>query len=236
MLLLKTAGEFEVGKVTYNAKAGSAFLYKKGTPQLYRACEQQFGNDWFHFLPDNREDEAFLKLLDIPFDRPIKLESIAGLSVLVSMMCREHYSQNTYRIDSSDLLIKLFFIKLSEGIHKQEVNNTGTWHDRLSILRSKIYSDPANDWSIEWLSHELAISHSSLQHMYKKLFGVTPMNDVILARVEHAKYLLRSTDYTVIQIAQMCGYASDIHFMRQFKQKTGLTPSQFRKQASKQQP
>ncbi|MNC73208.1 HTH-type transcriptional regulator GadW [compost metagenome] len=54
------------------------------------------------------------------------------------------------------------------------------------------------------------------------------MADVIASRVEHAKYLLTTTDISVKKIAEMCGYASEIHFMRQFKQQLGLTPSQYR--------
>ena len=87
---------------------------------------------------------------------------------------------------------------------------------------------PFNDWNVNWLSHELTLSKSYFQHLYKEYFGVSVMNDVINSRIEHAKYLLNSTDVTVKDIAQMCGYKNEIHFMRQFKDKTGTTPSKFR--------
>lgn len=228
MLLLKTPATFIINGVEQHAEANSAFLYNKGTPQIYKACGARFGNDWFHFLPDNNEDVKFLDALDTPYDKLIKLDSTSELSVLVSMMSHENYSKNIFKADSVDLLIKLFFIKLNEKIHSYTNENLGSWHEKMSILRTNIYNMPSHDWNIDGLAHMLTMSRSSFQHMYKKVFGTTPMNDVITSRTEYAKYLLSSTDYSVAHIAQMCGYSSDIHFMRQFKQKTGITPSEYR--------
>ena len=47
--------------------------------------------------------------------------------------------------------------------------------------------------------------------------------------IEYGKYLLHNTDYTVSRVAEECGYRNDVHFMRQFKEITGSTPSQYRK-------
>ncbi|MBQ8966918.1 AraC family transcriptional regulator [Ruminococcus sp.] len=229
MLLLKTAGVFEIGGKEVPAESGSAMLYRPDTPQFYRGAGVQFGNDWFHFVPESREDEQFIAALGIPFDSPVKLESISELSVLVSMMCHEKYSDNIYKTDSADLLIKLFLLKLSEKINMSAKGAGGSRWEKMSVLRTKIYNDPANNWTIDGLAHELTMSRSSFQHEYRRLFGVTPMNDVITARVEYAKYLLTSTDYTVTHIARICGYSSDIHFMRQFRQRTGRRPSELRK-------
>ena len=228
LLLLKTDGLFQLGGREVHAQKNTAILYRRGTPQFYRAAGPRFGNDWFHFMPDSEADEQFMAALAIPFDTPIRLDSLSELSVFVSMMCHENYSNNMYRTDSADLLIKLFLIKLSERINMSAANETGSWYEKMSILRTKIYNDPSHSWNIDGLAHELTISRSSFQHLYKKMFGVTPMNDVITSRVEYAKYLLASTDYTVTHIARMCGYSSDIHFMRQFRQRTGVTPSGYR--------
>lgn len=228
MLLLKTPGIFVINGKEIHAEANSAILYNKDTPQHYKAKGAQFGNDWFHFMPDNKTDETFISALDLKFDTIMKLNGIAELSVLINMMCHEKYSSNTFKVDSVDLLIKLFFIKLNEKINMVNSNNFGSAHNKMSILRTKIYNMPYHEWNIDGMAHELTMSQSSFQHLYKDIFGVSAMNDVITARVEQAKYLLSSTDYTVNHIAQMCGYSSQIHFMRQFKQRMEMTPSEYR--------
>jgi AraC family transcriptional regulator of arabinose operon len=51
---------------------------------------------------------------------------------------------------------------------------------------------------------------------------------VIQSRIEYAKYLLSTTDITVNKISEMCGFSSEIRFMRQFKKEFVLTPTEYR--------
>lgn len=233
LLLLKTPAIFSFNGVEEKTLSNSFILYDKGAPQYYRALGSQFANDWFHFLIDDA-DISFFQALDIPMNKVVPLDDINGLSMLIKSMSYEHYSSNTFRTDSCDLYLKLFFLKLSEAVHSDDYKKVSSHYDKLAIIRSKIYNKPYNDWDIDWLSHELAMSKSYFQHLYKKTFGVSAMDDVIQSRIEHAKYLLSTTNLPVNQIAQLCGYKCDLHFMRQFKSRMNLTPTQYRNAISKQ--
>ena len=158
----------------------------------------------------------------------MKLEDINGLSLIIKNMSYERYSSNMFKTDSVELYMKLFFIKLSEEIHSVGKSKSNTHYDKMAILRSQIYNMPYNEWNVEGLSHQLAMSKSYFQHLYKETFGISVMNDVILSRVEHAKFLLSTTDISITKIAQMCGYKCELHFMRQFKSRMDMTPSEYR--------
>jgi len=228
MLLLRTSAIFTINGEDLIAEPNSFILYRKGTPQYYKANGAQFSNDWFHFdIPE--EELNSLEMLDIPFDRIIPIGDLNELSLIVRNMCYENYSSNAHKKDSIDLYMKLFFIKLSEKIHSVEQGKSGSHYDKLSILRSQIYNMPYYDWNVEGLSHQLTMSPSYFQHLYKDIFGISVMNDVIQSRIEHAKYLLSTTDISVTQIAEMCGYKCELHFMRQFKSRMQMTPSEYRK-------
>ncbi len=227
LLLLKTPAIFSFGDVEEKTAPNSFILYNKGTPQHYRALGSQFENDWFHFIIEE-DDISFFQAINIPFDKVVQLEDINGLSMLIKNMSYEHYSSNAFKTDSVELYMKLFFLKLSETVHSSENKTAGSHYDKLAIIRSKIYNQPYNDWDIDWLSHELTMSKSHFQHLYKKTFGVSAMDDVIRSRVEHAKYLLSTTDLPINQIAQLCGYKCDLHFMRQFKSRMNMTPTEYR--------
>lgn len=227
LLLIKTGALFTFdGKETLTPP-DSFILFREGTPQYYRSSGSVFTNDWFH-LSFEDGDSDFIESLDIPTDRVIPIDGIDQLSLLIRNMSYEHFSSNMFRTDSVDLYTKLFFIKLSEFVHRKIDTNVTSYYDRLSLLRTKIYSQPFSDWNVDSLCGELSLSRSYFQHLYKEYFGVSVMSDVIKSRVEHGKYLLSSTDISVRQISQMCGYKNDIHFMRQFKSLTGMTPSQYR--------
>ena len=47
-------------------------------------------------------------------------------------------------------------------------------------------------------------------------------------RLEKAKELLRHSELRINEIANMCGYNSSSHFMRQFKEHTGETAKEYR--------
>lgn len=228
LLLLKTPAIFTLDGKDVVTDPNSFMVFREGTPQLYRAYGAQFSNDWFHFSIS--EDEmSFFEALDIPFDKVMPLDNLNDLSLIIKNMCYENYSSNLYKTDSVELYMKLFFIKLSEKIHSAQKDSTSSYYNKMSILRSKIYNMPYNNWTIEGLAHELTMSQSYFQHLYKEIFGISVMNDVIQSRIEHSKYLLSTTDISITQIAEMCGYKCELHFMRQFKTRMNMTPSQYRK-------
>ena len=63
----------------------------------------------------------------------------------------------------------------------------------------------------------------------KKLFGVSFQQDLILMRVTRARFNLSTSNLSLSQIAELCGYNNEVHFYRQFKKLTGVTPAQYRK-------
>lgn len=229
VLLVKTPAIFTIDGEDVITQKNSFMLYKKGTPHFYRAYGTQFSNDWFDFVLSEEEFE-YIKSLDIPFDKVIPLGDINDLSLIIKNMCFEKYSANKYKEDTIQLYMRLFFLKLSEKINAIEDNNTSSLYEKMSVIRANIYIMPYNEWNVEGMAHSLTMSKSYFQHLYKQIFNTTVIEDVIKSRIEHAKYLLATTDISVIKIAEMCGYTCTAHFMRQFKSRTGMTATQYRNQ------
>ena len=109
--------------------------------------------------------------------------------------------------------------------------NSGNCYSQLQNARRRILEAPQLDWNVDDIAHEAGISKSYFQRLYKETFNTSCMDDIINARIDRAKRLLENTDRQIGDIANECGYASGSHFMRQFRQKTGLTASEYRKNA-----
>ena len=107
---------------------------------------------------------------------------------------------------------------------------TSDYRQALHRMRLRITDQPQHDWSIEEIAKEIGISVSHLQRLYRELFGTTITEDVIAARITMAEYLLLHTELRITEIAAECGYKSETHFMRQFKKRKAMTPTQFREQ------
>ena len=72
-------------------------------------------------------------------------------------------------------------------------------------------------------------SRSYFQRIYKDEFGISCKDDVIAARLEKARSLLTVTKLPVGNIAEQCGYNEVNHFMRQFRDRTGMTALEYRR-------
>lgn len=64
---------------------------------------------------------------------------------------------------------------------------------------------------------------------FKKQTGLTPFTQLNYIRIRRATKLLRQTEETVGQIAEVCGYENVSFFIRKFKEVKGCTPTAYRK-------
>ena len=81
----------------------------------------------------------------------------------------------------------------------------------------------------EKIAKKKGISEVYLRKLFIASFNITPRQYVINSRIQKAKSMLTETPFSVTAIAEACGFSSLYHFCRAFKEKTGMTPSQYAK-------
>lgn len=130
-----------------------------------------------------------------------------------------------------DALMRTLLAKVGETTDRRgELRQTSDPHySSLIELREKIYRNPQLKWNVDTMAADVNMSRSYFQHIYREVFGVSCISDVISGKIEKAKEILSETDCTVSQVAAMCGYDNEEHFMRQFKKIVGETPTKYRK-------
>ena len=227
LLIIKTEAFAVLNGKRLTVPPNSALVFKKGTPQLYGAINDEYVNDWIHFELCETEERA-LRELGILFDTVIPLRESIEFSEFIKKILLERYSENLYKKQSMQRYFDLIFLKLAEKISEQSLCQENPYYHSFCQIRNKISVTPQKHWSIDEISNELHLSRSYVQHLYKKFFAINIISDIQFHRIEHAKYLLSSTNLKVSNIATACGYDNDIHFMRIFKKSTGLSPSAFR--------
>lgn len=80
-----------------------------------------------------------------------------------------------------------------------------------------------------------AASGLSIHHFaraFKETVGVSPLEYVMIRRIERSKQLLSNSNFSLGEIALACGFADQSHFSRRFRQMTGATPGEFRTRLS----
>lgn len=91
----------------------------------------------------------------------------------------------------------------------------------------------SEDISLETLSSLTYMNKYYLVHAFKNYKGVSPINYLIEKRIQEAKQLLETTNYSIAKIAQHVGFSSQSYFSQIFRKETKLTPVQYKKQHDK---
>ena len=229
-LLVKSKAKFIINGKHFNVIKNSYLIIKPQTPSFYKGEKENFINDWFYFNL-NEKDIEILQKRGIVFDQPVLLNNIDELSNIIHRIAFELFSSELYHSDIQSLYTQIFFYELARIIQSKDIISPdflATKNDKLTYLRTRIFQEPAFFSSIEEMADFMNLSRSGFQHLYTKVFGHNVMQDVISARIEKSKNLLKTSSLTINEIASKCGYKTEYHFMRQFKEKNGCTPSEYR--------
>jgi AraC-like DNA-binding protein len=79
------------------------------------------------------------------------------------------------------------------------------------------------------LSEVFRYHKNTVNRMLESKTGLSLKNYLIFLRIRRAEELLKYSDRSMGEIAELCGYGSQVFFARQFREQTGLTPSEYRR-------
>ena len=97
---------------------------------------------------------------------------------------------------------------------------------RASIRRN--YSRP--DYALDEVMRSMPFHYDYLRKLFKKEVGVSPLEYLTELRMKSAETLLTAmwtNEYSITEIAQMCGFADSLYFSRVFKKHFGCAPSNY---------
>lgn len=78
------------------------------------------------------------------------------------------------------------------------------------------------------LAAELGVSYSHFRHAFKARVGLSPKQYHLQVRLQKAQDFLANTAKSVKEIAEILGFDSAFHLSRQFKERVGCSPTQWR--------
>ena len=94
----------------------------------------------------------------------------------------------------------------------------------LSVIESS-YSDP--EFQIEDLCRSMAMSRTAFFNKLKALLGTGPNDFIRIYRLDKARELLESGQYTIAEVSAMVGFSDAKYFSSCFKRAFGVSPSKY---------
>ncbi|MEW9053903.1 MAG: AraC family transcriptional regulator [Neobacillus sp.] len=133
--------------------------------------------------------------------------------------------------------VKLELVQLLIGIYKmsqkelaQVPSNKSEKEHHAEAIASWINEHYSEKISLDRIASELNLSKYYASHVFKEVTGFTVMEYVMGCRLNQVKYLLEmEPDQKLTEVSRTAGFESVAHFSRFFKEKVGMTPSQYRK-------
>ena len=149
-------------------------------------------------------------------------------------------------ISNPDVYIKEYEqIKALELFKKSRAKRISIFYNMISRLDNELSNSnnlliPAVDYlsksfsnaniTNELLAEKCNISEVYFRKLFFEQYKVTPKQYIIDLRINKAKQLLTDGILKIGAVSENCGFSNQYHFCRVFKEKTGLTPSEFMKQ------
>ena len=88
--------------------------------------------------------------------------------------------------------------------------------------------------SVKDLAHEVGLNINKLQSGFKEVHNNTINSYVHNRRLDLASTMLRNSEFTISEISYKVGLSSNSYFSKIFKEKYGLSPSEFRDNGNKE--
>ena len=227
VLIVRTRGEFQIGEERFSVTPPQAILIAPGTPYSYENPEGEYLDDWLHF----EADEPLEARLAAMRNRPFPIGEAGLFTVCIQQLIWElSYGEEPYASANRDALAGVLLNRLCAAWEKRGAfGKNHPLEDRLRLLRLELESSVERRHDAASHARELGLSASHFQYLYRTLFGVPFRQDVIRMRVERAKSLLATRSLPLSRIAELCGYANEVHFYRQFRRATGMRPGAYRR-------
>lgn len=218
---------FTFDQAPIEVSEGNLILYRPYICQKYTYyLEDKPQVFWVHFT--GHEAEALLEHSGFSQNHILYTGVSSNYQDLFLCMIRELQFPRPY----CEELLPLLFRQLLVSIRRQATESVRKGSQMQKEMERAIHFFNEN------FSKDIEITdYAKNQHMstcwfirsFKQYVGMPPGQYLIAIRMNKAKELLESTNYTIGEISAIVGYDNPFYFSRIFKKQTGLPPAVYRK-------
>jgi AraC family L-rhamnose operon transcriptional activator RhaR len=100
--------------------------------------------------------------------------------------------------------------------------------EAVTALAQAMATAPERNYNVREIAHDFGVSFSTFRRRWSELFDVPPGQYLQNLRIAECCRLITETDLPIIGIAQRVGIEDPAYFSRIFKQRIGISPSEYR--------
>jgi len=164
---------------------------------------------------------------------PASKASLALATRFFSTRASNGWRDLEVRAIASDLLRMLFENWRHASPHlRSSMRITPLERAKLSQVLELIKENPGGTYTIPALCRQFQMNRKKLHHGFKRLCGVSIHDFQTELRMESALAMLRSSQLSIAQIAERCGFSEPTNFTAAFKKHFAVLPRHVRERAA----
>lgn len=210
---------YEVDNKPYHLSAGDVIYLSNGCSYRHLILSEQYKNIYIDFL------------FDVHSDTPLPCVAVKGIDGITQSFIKLHrkwtFRSPSYQSDCMSILYAIY----SRIIHAETFSYIPNAKRELftSAVRTIADNYANEELSVSLLASQAGISEVHFRRYFRKIYHVSPQQYIMELRITNAKERLQYHSMPINEIAQVSGFSDPCYFSRIFKQKTGYTPSEYRK-------
>lgn len=226
--IVKGEGTFIVNNTEHHVKANQVILINSNVRHTEKSYQDSLeyitlGFEGVTFV-ENDVEKSILTYDDK------QLDLLFFMNFLLSELDKKN--EQSYLIGQNILEILLVKLDPYQKVTVKESSNkiNSSVVNKVKQYIDLHYSQPITLDDLADISH---LNKYYLSHTFKDHLGFSPIEYLNETRIKHAKILLESSDFSILEISSFTGFSSQSFFSQRFKVHTQMSPSDYRREMKK---
>lgn len=190
---------------------------------------------WLHFQSNNiqvvENDRSFAQMQAAARDKLVmpahfRLPHVENFIILINQLI--HNFKDIPKSYFNDYLATAILLELQRQATANKPLETPGKNRRFEEILAYIDGNYREDLYVSRIAEQFGYNEKYLVRLFQKQTGTTIKGYIINTRLKMAEMLLLNTSDPIAVIAQKSGFTNEYYFMRRFKQKYNMSPSQYR--------
>ncbi|MGN0778314.1 MAG: AraC family transcriptional regulator [Aristaeellaceae bacterium] len=221
-IILEGQVEIETEGEHLTAHAGQAVLIDCNKPHRYQS-DTGWHALWVHF--DGAAAKGYFRLVKRQNGLAFSTRHLPEVREALQSIFTMFHGKHSLSEVSMALYLTQALTAMTQPAELALVNTcAGVIDQAVACISRKVGREP----SVAELARMVGLSEYHFIRVFRQVMGMTPRQYIIASRMNHARYLLKTTALPVGEIAAMAGYASESMFTAAFRRTQGMTPTQYR--------
>lgn len=172
----------------------------------------------FHFFLEPSTNQYSDEFIQLKFDNELPIRTLLEMMIMEYAFPKE---------DTQDILKPMVLTLLMQVTRQYKANFTKTSKERLSDKILRYMGEHSSIVTLKEIADHFSYHPNYISSLLHKELGRTFSNLLLEQRMEKALILLKGTNLSVSEIAEILGYSNNSNFYKAFREFYGMSPREY---------